>query len=292
MLNRIVLFNLTIIICLCYLFSINSYGQVPTPTKTSNEPEYQTNSSQQNPAVIGTVPSQPVPAVPLFIAPDTKIKTTNETQNKNDKTTADWWLVYFTAALVAVVFMQFIWMVRQEKWMRRNVEISQKSADAAKESTDAFQSIERARLFVKVERDPPPKQGELIESVKEGYNRVRIIIINEGKSLAILTKINLHIGVIDDKDIDDKISELKSRTSEYPYGVITISSSSEKPLIFDCKITKSDLQKINESTVYYLCLGHIRYKDVFRKVRQIVFCWKDNGTFFFPDPDPTRNDYT
>jgi len=183
-----------------------------------------------------------------------------------------------------------LWRTSQEqsKDLKTSLTIAQKAADATKASVDAFQAIERAKLFVKVERNPPPKPGQPIEGIKEGYNQVRVTIINEGKSVAILTKINWHIGIMDDREIDNKISEFDSSISEFPYGVITIRRDSTKNIPVNCMITNSDLQKINDFT-HYVCFGKIRYKDVFRKVRTIFFCWKDNGIYFSPDPDPKRN---
>ena len=276
-------------ICTVQMIPSDLYGEVPTPTKSSNEQENEAKGNQQNPGVIGTITPQPVPLVSLPITPDTKIKSTEESQNKNDKTTADWWLVYFTAALVAVVFMQFLWMVRQEKWMRRNVEIAQGTAEAAKKSADSLQAIERARLFVKVRRDPPPKKGEPVESQKEGHHRLLINIINEGKSLAIITKINWYIGVLNDKKSDNELSILESTTSEFPDGLITIRGNDSEDIPVMYEITNSDLHKINYSNTYLVCLGYIKYKDVFRKVRPVIFYWKDNGVFFFSAEPPTHD---
>jgi hypothetical protein len=198
-------------------------------------------------------------------------------------------IAVFTWALVCA--NRKLWKVSQEQSrdMKDSLRIAQKSADAAKESADAFQAIERARLFVKVKRDPPPKKGESIESIKEGYNRVLINIINEGKSLAIITKINWYIGVMNDKEIDNKFSILESTTSEFPDGVITIRGNDSEDIPAMGEITNSDLHKIDYSNTYLVCLGYIKYKDVFRKVRPVIFYWKDNGVFFFPDEPPKRN---
>ena len=178
--------------------------------------------------------------------------------------------------------------ILQAIFLHKGFKATEKAANAAKESADALQAIERARLFIKVEPDPPRK--EPITGIEIGHNKVRVIIINEGKSFAIITKINCHIGIMNNKEIDDKISELVSMTTEFPDGVITIRRDSTENIPVMCEITASDLQKINYSTTHFVCIGHIRYKDVFRKVRPIVFCWKDNGIYFYPDPD--RNNGT
>ena len=193
-------------------------------------------------------------------------------------------IAFFTWTLYCAT--RKLWKASQEQSrdMKTSLKIARDAADAAKKSADAFQASNRARLFVRVERDSPPKG----QPIKEGHNQVRIIIINEGQSLAIITELNWHVGVMNNQEIDDKISEFT--TSMIQYGHITISSGSREERIFEYSITTSDLQKINEVTAYYVCLGKIRYKDVFRQVwGPITFCWKDDGDNFAPDPE--RNDH-
>jgi hypothetical protein len=194
-----------------------------------------------------------------------------------------------TLFLVVVGFIQAFIFGAQIIFLRGTLKATAKAAKAAEDSANALQASERARLLVNVKRDPPPKQGDLIESIKEGHNRVLINIINEGKSLAIITKINWYIGVMNDKEFDNKISILESTASEFPDGLITIKGSDSKDIPVMSEITNTDLHKIDYSTTYFVCLGYIKYKDVFRKVRPVIFYWKDNGVFFFPDEPSTHN---
>ncbi len=199
----------------------------------------------------------------------------------------------FIAIFTLTLFLatRKLWKISQQQSrdMKESLRIAQESANAAKESADAFQAIERARLFVKVKRDPPAKPGEVIENIKEGHNRILINIINEGKSLAVITKINWYVGVINDKEIKNKISQLESSVSEFPDGVITIRRNDSEDISVMVEVTNSDLHKINYSTTYFVCLGHIKYKDVFRKIRPVTFYWKFNGIFFFPEEIPDHN---
>jgi len=77
------------------------------------------------------------------------------------------WLVIFTAALVLVGLLQFGVFFWQVKWMRRNVEIAEKSADAARQSANAASATValmgkttrkelRARVFVASARRTSP----------------------------------------------------------------------------------------------------------------------------------------
>lgn len=165
----------------------------------------------------------------------------------------------------------------------RAIKASEKSAKAAKDSADALKAIERARLFVRVEHI---QRGELkrIDGIQEGPNEIRVIVINEGKSLATITKFNWYMVAIDDGEIKGKIAELESlQTSMIP--VITIRGNDAVKRIFSFEINKSDVQMVDISTAHYYCLGYIRYKDVFRDVRPITFCWKDEGSYFSRDPE-------
>jgi hypothetical protein len=206
-----------------------------------------------------------------------------------------------TATVVMAAFTGVLWWTTRNLWkaskkqaehMESSIAVAQKTADAARKSADALEAIERARLFIRIEHDPPLQIGQVIEGIKKGHNAARIIIINEGKTLAIITKINYFIGVMEDREIDNKIAELTKANSEMPYGAITIRSNDTKEIPVSCEIDSADLKKVHESMADYVCLGQIRYKDVFRKVRPVGFCWKysHGKAFFVPDENPKRNE--
>lgn len=78
----------------------------------------------------------------------------------------EWWLTAFTAALVFVTavlvfmaFLQLLAMKRQERWMRASVEVAEKSANAAKESADAAkESADATAASVKQMKENARKQ--------------------------------------------------------------------------------------------------------------------------------------
>jgi len=275
--------------------SISTQQNNPNPPESSNkqaEKDKNRSESFKSPQIQEI--SQPK---------DNKSKTDRKQNYQWSKTILDhlfeFLLTLFTGFLALFTYRLWkatagLWEVSQgqSRDMKESLRIAKKSADAAKESADAFQAIEIARLFVKVKRDPPPKKGEPIERIKEGYHKVLIKIINEGKSLAIITKINWYIGVMNDKEIVDKLAILESTTSEFPDGLITIRGNDSEDIPAMVEITNSDLHKIDYSNTYLVCLGYIKYKDIFRKIRPVIFYWKDNGVFFFPDEPPKRNDGT
>lgn len=287
-----------IIINLLFVIAVNAQSQQLEKNINNLSPKQDRSTTNGSPPKAGqhqdgaANQEQQSQKSPIIIKQDkSKIEDSSTQKSKNDKseeleiqrqmakstkTIAD-----FTIALVAVTAFLGLIAIWQG-W------IANKSADAAKKSADALQAVERAKLSIRVQPDPPRK--EAITGIEAGHNQVKIIIINEGKSLATITKINWYIGIISNKGIDRKISELKSANSEYAYGSITIKEGDSKDIsVMSKEITSSDLQKIDYSTTYFVCLGHIKYKDVFRRIHERPFCWKDNGTYFEPDPDPKRN---
>ncbi|MGO8761500.1 MAG: hypothetical protein ACLQUS_05885 [Desulfobaccales bacterium] len=138
MLRKNIFCGIITIVCLLCLASINSYGQIPTPPKSSNKPQKQSTSGQKQAKIISDATQSPMTMmVPFLITPNAKIESSDNAKNENSKPSADWWLVYVNLALVFVVAFQFIWMIRQERWMRRNVEIAKESAIAANKSANA-----------------------------------------------------------------------------------------------------------------------------------------------------------
>lgn len=202
----------------------------------------------------------------------------------------DWLIAIFSGLLV--LFTYRLWKATAGLWdvtdkqlteIKASVAIADKTADAAKKSADSFQAIERARIYVEVEHIQRGKE-KMIQGIHEGLNEIRVIIINEGKSLATITKFNWYVVAIDDREIDSKIAELESlQTSMIP--VITIRGNNAIKRFFRFEINKYDVQRVDTSTAHYYCLGHIRYKDVFRGVRPIIFFWKDEGSYFSRDPE-------
>ncbi|MDD5642433.1 MAG: hypothetical protein PHX53_12345 [Syntrophales bacterium] len=124
---------------ICFLLNMTSYGQDQTPTNNGNLQKNQTEGRQKNVSIAVDVPQDSAPTILPLVGATTKKITSNETNSRSDKSTADWWLVYFTAALVIVVFFQFIWMLRQEKWMRKTVDLTRQN----------MISTQRAFVFLK-----------------------------------------------------------------------------------------------------------------------------------------------
>ena len=189
-------------------------------------------------------------------------------------------------ATIAIALFTFtLWQTSKEhsRHMEASIAVARDTASATKGSAEVLRAIERARIFVNVEHI---ESGEMkvIESMQEGPNRIRVNIINEGRSLATITKFNWYVVAIESGEIESKIAELKSLESSM-IPVIKIRGNDTVERIIRFEINTSDVQRVETSSAHFYCLGYIRYKDVFRNVRPITFCWKDEGIFFSRDPE-------
>lgn len=209
-------------------------------------------------------------------------------------------LVTATATIAIAAFTLTLWCATRKLWkislkqsndLKTSLSIAQKAADAARDSADAFPTIERAYIFAKVKRHPDVKPGQTIEAIKEGYNQARVIATNHGKTPAIITKINWYVGVFEDVEIDNKITELEYIPDSMVPPSIIINSGDTKKGLPDCNISIQERDNIGNKA-NYACFGRIDYKDIFDKPHTTIFCWKDDGVFCSPDPDPERNYWT
>jgi hypothetical protein len=117
-----------------------SWSQSP-PANSGNKPQAKTAASKQEPKH----DQRGTEASPLVIkALKTDDETDKERHYREQEAATNVRLVYFTGGLLLVALLQFVAMLRQEKWMRRSVEIAGDTALAAKGSADAYRVSERA----------------------------------------------------------------------------------------------------------------------------------------------------
>lgn len=154
MLNRTIIFIIIMLIYLCYLSPAVSYGQVQTPTKTSNKPQKQTAANQEQAKIISDAAQSPMTLSPLSVAPNRQEITPKNTHENNHKTTTDRWLLLFNGLIVVVVSFQVFWMIRQTKWMRKSGEAATESANVATETLSTIKdtTIRQLRAYIFVDK--------------------------------------------------------------------------------------------------------------------------------------------
>ncbi len=125
MLKRSIICTFTII-CLCFMSSMVSFGQVATPTKSSNKLQNQTTSLQKQAKIINDAAQSSAVMAPLSSALKTKKGPEEQAKYHESKSSADWWLVVLNGLLVIVVFLQWRWMNRQVIWMQKSADVAEK----------------------------------------------------------------------------------------------------------------------------------------------------------------------
>jgi len=173
--------------------SVQSQEPTPSPTKPNQPPQAKTKSGKQSPATDqrGTAQS---PLVVKTLKSDEEAK--RERKQLEEKTTTDRWLMIFTGVLAGVAFLQFIAMLRQEKWMRTNVKISENVSNATRESADASVNTSRPILLPRVVEATQLKAPNVETGSEVQYNpKILFIFENYGKGIATITKVKAELFV-------------------------------------------------------------------------------------------------
>jgi hypothetical protein len=154
--------------------------------------------------------------------------------------------------------------------------------------TNAHMSaIERARVFVIIQMEyirPPTTGGHIEETIC-----VRAILKNHGKTPAFLTEWRAYIVPT---DVHLRKLPDVGQTGGLPEGVV-IGAGQEHTidLTDDLETFIPDYRDKR----FLLCLGHIRYRDIFKKRRVTGFYWEQNvrfGTGTFVIAESALNYYT
>jgi len=103
----------------------------PTPSLRESKSNPPATQSDHHSKESNTKKETPKETVAQAQAPKGETITSSTTEKADNKASSDWWLVAFTGFLVLIGACQIGAMLRQEKWMRKTVEVAKASADAA-----------------------------------------------------------------------------------------------------------------------------------------------------------------
>jgi len=128
--------------CALFLVGFVCVAGVSKAGQSSNDSAPSARAGKSNPQRVSPNDSPHSPNIPQVTSPksapvaqvdspQTKSPPAIVADGNDKKASSDWWLVCFTGALVFVGVCQIIAMLRQEKWMRKNVTVARDSADAA-----------------------------------------------------------------------------------------------------------------------------------------------------------------
>ena len=180
--KKIIIF-ISLIFFLFVGISVYSQEPSPTPLKTSQEPQTNTktiNQASKNDHNISTNVTFKIDG--YTNTAKTEEDSNNGTTDSDAETSSNWWMAWFTGALVLVAICQFVAMILQYRAMRDQVKELRESVDATKEivgisnqslftsgnqshhmavaaqaakkSAESLPIIERAYIFVKIEEKP------------------------------------------------------------------------------------------------------------------------------------------
>jgi hypothetical protein len=125
------------LLALLLIAAAPSPNPIPTPYEARNPPKHQRASKEQIGTQNQTPAQHPSPGFYVIQAP-TPAPPSNTPRNHNSKESSpDWWLVWLTGGLVLFSFFQFLTMQSQARYMRKGLEDTKSTAEAARKSAEA-----------------------------------------------------------------------------------------------------------------------------------------------------------
>lgn len=176
----------------------------------------------------------------------------------------DFFLLLFTFALAVFTFFLTIASIWQGYQLKRSV--------------DSFRNTERANLVVMVQH---PEDMSHIKSLCD------FIVVNAGRTPAILTNINGSYEKIDSGNTIPKISPQGDHKIVPETIIIGIGAENSKPFRAKNEQAFRDDNRL-------ICIGRIQYKDIFGNSHATGFCWEYlfDVEEFRPINDPNCNYHT
>lgn len=223
-----------------------SQPPVPSPTKNSNEPHQRTDTTSQKPNMISSSSDKLPTLINLPIPQSTYIKTPEVSNNIDNESSADRWLiVFFTAALVFVGVLQCLTYRSQTRQLKQ-------TNDLMKDTTER-----QLRAYIGV----PGGTIKLLKNLDGVKAHVMVNSKNAGQTPAynVRSWIALQIAIYP----LNKTLVQPPPDAKYPISIL--SPGSEHSLFSDITITSEQLPLLGtiQATIYVY--GEILYKDVFEK---------------------------
>lgn len=157
----------------------------------------------------------------------------------------------------------------------RAAEAATISAKASQKSATTLQSLERAYLFIEKVRlqSPPFVDLNKTENITVGNNMCDIIIKNHGRTQAIITCIDRWAQVYN-KIPEFKLGDcVRKKGGIMPKIETIIGGEQEISIPTSFFIEKEELSAVISDSQRLLCVGIIKYKDIFGKFYKTGFCW-------------------
>jgi hypothetical protein len=157
-----------------------------------------------------------------------------------------------------------------------------------KRSVDSLRNAERAHIFVKVRLQDD--KIKIIPGETPTQNLCEFIVMNEGKTPAILMNVKGFAGIFTQDDLPE-IASITSDSKIPPGTVIIATIPNEKTFTAPFYITDEEEIYLYSASHRLFCMGCIQYRDIFGISHETGFCWEYQPRFtdFYPSNDYKRN---
>jgi hypothetical protein len=261
-------------------------AQVGGATRDQQRPQFQARGSQDSPFIVkldsiqaNAQDKRGTPASPLVVKLDSiqaKAQAEQAEQQGREETSANWWIVRFTAALVLIGFFQAIFFVWQLVMIRKSLADTEAAADAAmKSAKSAESSVTLAGDTAKLELRAyiaVRSNGLAIRTQGEEFRvEWQTEIKNTGRTPAYFVVPDARMEILPLPLHPDW--QLPPDLANRP-GDTTINPDDRQPHIVRGKLSRADYELIRHGSGWALYVfGRVRYKDIYKVTHYTYFCW-------------------
>lgn len=202
---------------------------------------------------------------------------------KGNPSVTDWFIVIFTVVASGVAAIQVLVSRRQAELMKKTLEATQKSADAATTAANAMQALERSRIVVEPAAAPVYLQDPMSERDNKTLLRIDYSAMNRGKSPATVLDNFVKIEIV---PTDCVPTQLPMPPAMYSSGRRPMAVLVGKGVNYEATvgIRPEELRWVIDHSLSLLLYGAIEYEDVFGNRRIHSFAWKYT---FLPQKHPS-----
>lgn len=197
----------------------------------------------------------------------------------------------FTAILVLVVWLQFLWLFRQEWVLERSVRAASKSADAASDNVITFVAAERAYVFAAVRLDSFDNSIGFGGKKEFGPTHATVFFWNYGKTVAVVTMIRGDIYVLE--KAPDSMLDFPGAEKPLPPS-LGVEPGDNYNIHLEHNMTLDEFVELKNLSKRMFFVGKMDYRTVLSDNDCTTgFCWEllyqDKGARIVPSRDSKLN---
>jgi len=242
-----------------------SHKQIPKQSPAQQQKtETDKRGTEQVPFIVKTIPT-----------PKSEAESQQDRKEREEKASQAQWTIRLAWAVAIATFLQALFLLF-------TLRETKKAANAAKRSADVLPAIERGYLFVNIKLDKTNKSPEELINMRQygltGRNRVQVYIINHGKTPAIIKSFHSKVDFYTAKQVEDFFTGYWITKSIVSSDVDIIEGGKPidepYPVSFDIGPDEDHYFIDSDNGPKLLCIGIVRYADIFNNSHETVFCWE------------------